>query len=223
MMKKIIAVMLCFASVFAFAACNKNTEDPTEPAGTPGDWITDENGELVMTEMPFLVLDENDEPVLDENGNPQTTIVKQIATYPAGPGETYPTKAPTVAPGNTIRSEKAAWPTHSFMAKLPKLRDNIDKTTYQKNDKGELATVYVNEISYEDFLAYLETCKKAGFAQSNSGTVIPEKSEAGKSYAYYTEANGLYITMTYYTDEYPYRSCDLFINVSNYNLLDAIK
>ncbi len=221
-MKKFIAVMLCFACVFAFAACNKEEAPPAETTGKPGEWITDENGDVVMTETPFLVLDENDEPVLDENGKPQTTIVQQIATYPAAPGETFPTKAPTVAPGNTIKSEKAAWPAHSFMEKFPKLKDTVDKATYQKNDNGELVTVYVNEISYDEFLSYIETCKKAGFTQKNEGTKLPEKAEAGKSYAYLTEANGLYITMTYYTNEYPYRSCDLFINVSSYNLLDTI-
>ena len=223
-MKKFIAVLLCFACVFAFAACTKKDPETTEPTGTPGEWVTDEFGSVVMTEIPFLDLDENGEPQLDENSQPLTTYVKQIATYPPAEGETLPPKttAPTVAPGNTIKSENAEWPTQSFLTKLPKLKDTADKVTYQKNDNGELATIYINEISYADYLKYIETCKKAGFEQKNKGTTIPEKAQAGKSYVYYTVANGLYITMTYYTDEYPYRNCDLFISIANYDLLETL-
>ena len=223
-MKKFIAVLLCFACVFAFAACTKKDPETQEPTGTPGEWVTDESGSVVMTEIPFLDLDENGEPQLDENSKPMTTYVKQIVTYPPAEGETLPPKttSPTVAPGNTLKSEKAAWPSQSFLTKLPKLKDTVDKTTYQKNDNGELATIYINDISYADYLAYIETCKKAGFEQNNKGTVLPEKAQAGKSYVYYTVANGLYITMTYYTDEYPYRNCDLFISVANYDLLKSI-
>lgn len=219
-MKKLIAVLLCFACVFAFAACTKKEE----PAGKPGDWVTDADGNAVMTEVALFDLDENGETQLDEKGKPLTTYVKQIATYPPAEGETLPPKttAPTVAPGNTLKSENRAWPSQSFMTKLPKLKDTVDKATYQKNTHGELATIYINDISYKDYLGYIETCKKAGFAQSNTGTEIPEKPQAGKSYVYYTIANGLYITMTYYTDEYPYRNCDLFISVASYDLLESL-
>lgn len=222
-MKKLIAVLLCFACVFAFAACTKKEND-TEPTGKPGEWVTDAEGSVVMTKIPFLDLDENGEPQLDENSKPMTTYIEQIATYPPAEGETLPPKetTPTVAPGNTLKSEKAEWPTQSFLTKLPKLRDTADKVTYQKNENGELATIYINEISYADYLKYIETCKKAGFEQENKGTTIPEKAQAGKSYVYYTVANGLYITMTYYTDEYPYRNCDLFISIANYDLLETI-
>lgn len=225
-MKKLIAVMLCFACVFAFAACTKKDPDnapETEPTGTPGEWVTDAEGKVVITQVPFLDLDENGEPQTDANGNALTTIVNQIETYPAAPGETIPPKStvPTVAPGNTLKSEGSAWPAHSYMSKLPKLRDKIDKTTYNKDKNGQLTTVYVNEISYADFLAYIETCKKAGFTQSNTGTVLPEKAAPGKSYIFASQSHGLYITFTYYTDEYPYRNCDLFISVADYDLLEA--
>lgn len=225
-MKKFIAVLLCFACVFAFAACTKEeTPDTTETTvkNRPGDWVTDANGEVVTTRVPFLQLDENGEPMLDENSKPLTTYVDKIATYPTAEGETFPPKTPTVAPGNTMKSEKSKWPTHEFMSKLPKLRDTIDKTTYQKNENGNHATVYVNEISYADYLKYIEACKKAGFEQKNTGTKIPDKEVPGKSYIYYTVANGLYITMTYYTDEYPYRNCDLFISVADYDLLETLE
>lgn len=221
-MKKLIAILLCFACVFAFAACTKKEPD-TEPTGVPGEWVTDADGNVVTTQIPFLDLDENGQPQTDANGNPLTTIVNQIATYPAAPGETFPPRStnPTVAPGNTINSENKVWPTESYMAKLPKLRDIVDKSTYVKDDNGQLMTIYINEISYADFLSYLETCKQAGFTQSNPGTVIPESAVAGKSYVYSSQANGLYITMTYYTDDYPYRNCDLFISVADYDLLKA--
>lgn len=221
-MKKLFAVLLCFACVFAFAACTKKEPD-TEPTGTPGEWVTDADGSVVMTQTPFLDLDENGQPQTDANGSPLTTIVNQIATYPPAPGETIPPKStsPTVAPGNTIKSENKAWPTESYMAKFPKLRDTVDKSTYSKGENGQLVTIYINEISYADFLNYLETCKQAGFTQSNPGTVIPESAAAGKSYVYASEANGLYITLTYYTDDYPYRNCDLFISITDYDLLEA--
>ena len=108
------------------------------------------------------------------------------------------------------------------MSKLPKLKENVDKTTHVTTDRGQIATVYVNELSYSDYLSYIETCKKAGFVQKNTGTKLPENPEAGKSYIYYTVENGLYITMTYYTDEYPYRNCDLYISVADYSLLDGV-
>lgn len=221
-MKKFIAVMLCFACVFAFAACTKNDpEEETQPTGAPGEWVTDADGNVVTTQFPVLVLDENGQPQTDADGKPLTTVVNDIATYPAAPGETIPTTVPTVAPGNTIRSEEKAWPTESYMAKFPKLRDTVDKSTYNKDDNGQLTTIYINEISYADFVAYLETCKAAGFTQSNPGTVIPESAAPGKSYVYASEANGLYITIKYCTDEYPYRNCDLFISIADYNLLEA--
>lgn len=224
-MKKMIAVLLCFAAIFAFAACTKDEPDTTtEPTGRPGDMVTNDKGDVVTVTDFALVLDENGEPQLDEKGNVMTTVGYAVATYPPAEGETLPpqTTVPTVAAGNTIKSENAKWPAHEFMSKLPKLRDNVDKATLVTTDKGQLATVYVNELSYADYLAYIETCKKAGFVQKNTGTKLPEKPEAGKSYIYYTVENGLYITMTYYTDEYPYRNCDLYISVSDYNLLDGI-
>lgn len=224
-MKKYIAVLLCFAVIFAFAACTKNEpETTTEPTGKPGDFVTDDNGNVVTVTDVGLVLDEKGEPQLDSDGKVMTTVGYAIATYPPAEGETLPPKttAPTVAVGNTIKSENAKWPAHEFMSKLPKIKENVDKATLVTTDKGQIASIYVNELSYSDYLGYIETCKKAGFEQKNTGTKLPETPEAGKSYIYYTVANGLYITMTYYTDEYPYRNCDLYISVADYSLLDGV-
>lgn len=224
-MKKYISVLLCFAVIFAFAACTKNEpETTTEPTGRPGDFVTDDNGNVVTVTDVGLVLDEKGEPQLDSDGKVMTTVGYAIATYPPAEGETIPpqTTAPTVPVGNTIKSENAKWPADEFMSKLPKIKENVDKATLVTTDKGQIAAVYVNELSYSDYLAYIETCKKAGFEQKNTGTKIPETPEAGKSYIYYTVANGLYITMTYYTDEYPYRNCDLYISVADYSLLDGV-
>ena len=225
-MKKFVAVLLCFAVIFAFAACTKKPEEvetTTEPTGAPGEWVTNADGEVQTATAPYLVLDENGQPQYDENSNVMTTVAYEILTYPPAEGETIPVKttAPTVAHGNTVKSENAKWPEHEFMSKLPKAAATVDKATHQSNKDGsqQLATVYINEMSYSDFLSDLETCKKAGFTQKNTGTVIPEKAEAGKSYIYYTVANGLYITITYYMDDYPYRLCDLYISVANYDLL----
>ncbi len=226
-MKKIIAVLLCFATVFCFAACTKkpvtNEETTTaEPTGKPGEWVTNEKGEPQTKSTPYLVLDENGEPQTDENGKALTTCRMEIATYPPAPGETIPpqTQPPTVAPGNTVSNENLDWPAYDFMTKFPKAADKVAKTVYsnKENGKEQLAAIYINEMSYADFLAYIETCKKAGFTQYNKNTQFPETAQAGKSYTYMTVEQGLYVTFTYYTDEYPYRNCDLYISVANYDV-----
>ena len=262
-MKKIIAVLLCFAVIFAFAACTKKAVDGetttavelpanviTDANGNPetvtsvsvvydadgkpkttyvseyktypaGAWVTDSNGMWVTQTEQFLVLDDNGEPMVDENGVPITTYAYNNVTYPAAPGETLPPKT-TKPAGYTTPSENAKWPADAFMAKLPKLKDNVDKAIGSTNKNGNFKNIQINELSYADYLKYIETCKKAGFVQTNTGTVIPSKSEAGECYRYQSVANGLYVTLTYYTDEYPYRTCDLLITVSDYDMMEAI-
>ena len=125
-MKKFIAVLLCFAAIFAFAACTKNEPDTTtEPTGRPGDMVTNDNGDVVTVTDFALILDENGEPQLDSDGNVMTTVGYAVATYPPAEGETLPPKetSPTVAPGNTIKSENAKWPADEFMSKLPKIKE----------------------------------------------------------------------------------------------------
>lgn len=273
-MKNFIAVLLCFAVIFAFAACSKKTtgSETTAVASAPleeipsnvvldangnpvtevtfqyatnasGHYYTEANGSpatissieykthaagdivvgadgnpVTVTEFGFI-LDENNEPKLDENGVPLTTYVYNFATYPTVPGGTLPTTAPTNPVGNTNPSRNHKWISDEFMAKLPKLRDNVDEAISATTDKGHYANIRINELSYADFLKYIETCKKAGFTQSNTGTVIPGTAEAGKLYRYSSNANGLYVTLTYYTDEYPYRTCDLYITVADYDML----
>lgn len=224
-MKKFIAVLLCFAVVFAFAACTKdpaNNEETTEPTGKPGEWVTDAEGEVQTVTTPYLVLDDKGEPQTDENGKALTTTVFEIETYPAPEGETLPpqTTAPTVPVGNTVSSDNLAWPTQEFMTKLPKAADKVDKATYQSNEDGseQLATIYINEMTYEAFKDYLKKCADAGFVQRNTGKPVPEKLEAGKSFVYLSIANDLTVTITYYTDEYPYRNCDVLITVANYDV-----
>ena len=86
-MKKYISVLLCFAVIFAFAACTKNEpETTTEPTGKPGDFVTDDNGNVVTVTDVGLVLDEKGEPQLDSNGNVMTTVGYAVATYPPAEG-----------------------------------------------------------------------------------------------------------------------------------------
>ncbi len=224
-MKKLIAVLLCFSVIFSFAACTKdpaNNDETTEPTGKPGEWVTNAEGEVQTVTTPYLVLDKNDEPQTGEDGKVMTTTVYEIMTYPPAEGETLPpqTTVPTVPAGNTIKSENKDWPTQEFMTKLPKAADKVAKATYNSNEDGseQLATVYINEMSYADYLAYLKKCEDAGFTRYVSGKQMPEKAEAGKSYVYLSVANGLYVTVAYYTDEYPYRNCDVLITVANYDV-----
>lgn len=229
-MKKFIAVLLCFAVIFAFAACTKNPsndESTTEPTGKPGEWVTDANGEVQTVTTPYLVLDDKGEPQTGEDGKPLTTTVFEIETYPPAEGETLPpqTTVPTVPAGNTVSSDNLAWPAQEFMAKLPKAADKVDKATYHTNDDGseQLATIYINEMTYEAYKAFLQKCTDAGFVQRNTGKPVPEKLEAGKNYVYLSVANGLYVTVSYYTDEYPYRNCDVLITVANYDVGNVIE
>lgn len=273
-MKKFIAILFCFAVIFAFAACTKkpNEGETTNPAvtlpanvvldenGNPvtklhmefatdakghpvtdkngaqlttyrteyktnpaGGIVTNANGDIVTVTDYALVLDENGNPMLGENGEALTTVGFAPVTYPPAPGETIPTPTtvPTTPVGNTKPGRNQKWIAEEFMSKLPKLRDNVDEAIYATTDKGQYANIRINELSYADFLKYIETCKKAGFTQSNTAAVIPEKPEAGKCYRYSSNANGLYITLTYYTDEYPYRTCDLYITVTDYDMLSS--
>ncbi len=266
-MKKFIAVLVCFAVIFAFAACTKDVNEGTtavsdttvslpdnvklDANGNPvteytDTWVTDADGVSIPTRVMVyathaagdmvvgadgnvvtvpdfgFILDENGQPQTGANGEPLTTYVYVPATYPTVAGETMaiPTAAPTKPVGNTNPSKNQKWLTQEFMAKLPKLRDNVDEAIYVTTSNGQYVNIRINELSYADFLKYIETCKEAGFTQRNTGAQIPQTPVAGKSYIYSSNANGLYVTITYYTDEYPYRTCDLYITVSDYNMLE---
>lgn len=182
---------------------------------------TNSNGDYVTVTEYGLAIDKEGNTILGEDGKALTTVEYSIVTYPPAPGETIPPKT-TRPVGYTNPSEKEKWPAAKFMAKLPKLRDTVDKIISSSNENGNFTNIHINELSYADFLKYIETCKKAGFVQSNTGAKIPETPEAGKSYSYYSAANGLYVTIVYYTDEYPYRTCDLFITVSDYDMLATL-
>ncbi len=227
-MKKAIALLLCFAFIFAFAACknNENNDGTTEasttqePTGKPGEFVTDDKGEIQTKKESYILTDENDKPitqiVTDKNGESHaqvvTTVVFDVETYPGG--ETIP----TVAPGNTLTPDIQAWPAHKFMSKLPKFADKVDDVDYSKTEKGEIAIIYFNDVEYKDYLNYIEKCQKAGF-ENTYGTKIPEKPHNGESYIYYSVANGLYVGITYNTDAVPYRNCDVRISISDFNVL----
>ena len=224
-MKKIIAVVLTFAMIFVFAACknnideNQTTEPVAEETGRPGDWVTNAAGELQTTQNYYVILDDNSKPmteiVTDEKGSENvqvvTTVVFDIETYPGA------TQAPTVAPGYTMADKGMSWPGYKFMEKLPVLKDKISDSSYSKNEQGEVAVIYLNDMSYADYLKYIDKCKAAGFEQT-LGDNLPEKEEDGKSYIYYSIANGLYLGVTYNTHSAPYRNCDVKITVTNYDV-----
>lgn len=224
-MKKLIAIVLAFAMIFAFAACknnideNQTTEPVTEATGTPGGWVTNAAGELQTTQNYYVILDDNSKPmteiVTDEKGSENvqvvTTVVFDIETYPGA------TQAPTVAPGYTMADKEMSWPAYDFINKVPVLNDKISDSSYSKNDNGEVAVIYLNDMSYADYLKYIDKCKAAGFEQTY-GDNLPEKEEDGRSYIYYSIANGLYLGVTYNTHSAPYRNCDVKITVANYDV-----
>lgn len=226
-MKKLIAVVLTLAAVLTFASCQKKVqpesgESTTEvTTATPGAWKTDVNGEIMTTGIVYLLPDENSQPmteiVTDENGSQYsqlvTTVIYDIWTNPGA------TKPETVPAGNTMADLQKTWPTEEFMAKVPVLTQTLSDADISKTESGNLAILYINELSYKEFLAYLEECKAAGFAQSAGHAQMPETEKSGETYMYYSEANGLYLNILYNTDTAPYRNCDVKIIVSDYDLL----
>ena len=221
-MKNIIAVLLVFSLVLVFTAC-KNENQPTEPVteetGVPGAWVTNAQGEYQTTGRHYVMFDENEKPltevVTDENGSEKrqvvTTVVYDIATYPGA------TEAPSAAPGYTMSDKNFNWPSYKFLAAVPVLSEKVSDISYTKNDKGEIAIVYINDLSYEGFLKYIDECNAAGFVPEY-GNNLPKEETDGEIYTYYSTANGLYLGITYNTNSAPYRNCDVKIIVSNYNV-----
>lgn len=223
-MKNVIAVLLAFAMIFVFAACknnideNKTTEPVTEATGVPGAWVTNAQGEYQTTGYPYVVPDEDGKPltevVTDENGSERarvvTTLVYDIATYPGA------TQVPTVAPGYTMADKGMNWPSYEFLAAVPVLSEKVSDISYSKLDEGEAVVIYINDMSYADYLRYIDKCKAAGFEQTY-GNTLPEKETDGESYIYYSTANGLRLGVMYNTDSTPYRNCDVKITVADYD------
>ncbi len=227
-MKKLIALLLCFSLVFAFAACKNRVDEPqtTQEAttkerqtGAPGDWVTNAKGEVQTVTNSYVVPDENSHPVTqivtDEDGSTRsemvTTIIYDIETYPGA------TQVPTVAPGYTNPSNNEKWPGYAFMSKVPVLSNKVDDVSYSKTDKGEIVALRFNEVSYGDYLKYIEKCRAAGFKQ-DYGTKFPDKEIDGEVYIFYSLSYGLYFGVTYNTDSISYRDCDVKITVSNYDV-----
>lgn len=224
-MKKLLALLLAFALVFCLAACKDAVEDNGESTteevttGRPGEWVTNANGEVQTITTPYLLTEANGEIKTEivtgadgkDVAQPVTTVIYDVETYPGA------TQAPTVAPGNTMASTGKKWPKDEFMKKLPVLSENVDDINSSANEEGNIAILYFNDVSYADYLKYIDKCKAAGFEQTY-GHDLPEKEENGESYIYYSIANGLYVGITYNTDSYPYRNCDVKISVSDYDV-----
>ena len=231
-MKKLICLLLTLSLVLAFAACQKKGgETETETTADnyrPGDWVTDDNGTVQTTRTPFQITEKNGEVatkvVTGKDGQTEyealTTYVDSIQTYPAREGETLPveTRAQTVPAGNTLPSQNKAWPDDEFMAALPRAADKVDYLTTTDNASGHVASISLNDYSYEQFLQYTKKLAAAGFAQSYGNRDYPEKVTDGDAYYYGAVAKGLYITVVFYTDKAPYRNCDLNITVADYDV-----
>ena len=231
-MKKLVCMLLTLTVVLTFAACQKKggkaENETTTDNYHPGEWVTNEDGVVQTTRVPILVTDKSGEAatktVTGKDGKTEyealTTYVESIQTYPAREGETLPTEAPpqTVPVGNTLPSQNKPWPDDKFMAALPKAADKIDFLTTTYDDRGNCASISLNDYSYEQFLAYTKTLDKAGFTQSYGNPEFPGQPKDGDSYYFGTVANGLYVTVVFYTDKAPYRNCDLNITVADYDV-----
>lgn len=231
-MKKLIAALLALSIVFALTACkNKpvngdDTTESSEPTGRPGSYVTDASGNVQTTADFYLELDESGQPktqiVKDKDGSTKVAPVTRVgyapATYPPPEGETLPVTTQYVAkPDSTIKSTHAAWPAFEYLAKVPKAVDTVDRVDHSDNEQGEVTAIWINEMSYADFLKYIEKCKTAGFTE-NSAPTPPTQEKDGEYYAYVSQANGLWLTVFYSTSSYESRFCDVIITVADYDV-----
>ncbi|HBL40302.1 MAG TPA: hypothetical protein DDY98_01510 [Ruminococcaceae bacterium] len=235
-MKKTICVLLTLTLAFAFAACQKKgekAEEATTDNYHPGEWVTDESGVIQTTLSPILVTGKDGEAVTKavsgKDGKTEyeavTTYVYAIQTNPAREGETLPTEvqAQTVPAGNTLPSQNKAWPTDAFMKALPKAAEKVDFLSTSAGKDGNCVSISLNNFTYEQFLAYTNKLASAGFSQSYGNMDLPTKAVDGNAYYYGTVANGLYVTVVFYTDKAPYRNCDLSITVADYDVGNIYK
>lgn len=232
-MKKLIAALLALSIVFALTACkNKpvNGETTTEPTGRPGSYVTDASGNVQTTADYYLELDESGQPkteiIKDEDGStrvmPVTRVGYEPITYPPKKGETLPaTTRHTMPVNNTVKSNHEAWPTFKFMEKLPKAADTVDRVDHSDTETGEVAAIWINEMSYADFLKYIDKCKAAGFTD-NAAATPPAQEKEGEYYAFVSNANGLWITVLYSTSTYASRFCDVMITVADYDVANSM-
>ena len=231
-MKKLICLLLTLTLALAFVACQKKGGQTEEETTTdnyhPGEWITDESGVIQTTRVPVPVAGKDGKPVTtvitDKDGSTRyeevTEYIDTIQTVPAREGDTLPPEPPmqTVPAGNTLPSQNKPWPNYAFMKALPKAADKVDFVTTTFDDRGNCASININDYSYEQFLQYTKKLAAAGFEQSYGNPDFPAKAVDGDGYYYGTFANGLYITVAFYTDKAPNRNCDLNITVADYDV-----
>ncbi len=222
-----------------------NIEITGEPlTGKNGEQLTFSHEEIVTDDKGVVVTDVVTEVVTNDDGSAmtaadgkeittafydfRTTVWSEYLTIAPPPtdndGNTFPPteKAadetyPTTPEGNTLASQNEDWPEYEFISKVPKIADKVDAVFYSpdKGDGHETLTVRINDMSYEDYKAYIKKCTAAGFKESRDFTV-PDK-EPKESFLFYSTDNGVWMGVTYYADKAPYRYCDVQLTVSNYN------
>lgn len=239
-MKKAIALILAMSVIFAFTACTKKggsadgDESDTASAVKPGDWVTDKDGNVMTTVDNAILIDEEGSMITEVRSNeegktfyvPKTTLHVVPETHSAGEGETYPVTTPDTLPhGNTLASKHLAWPDYAVLGGVPQVKKEVDNIDYKKDSYGELVNIYVNELSYKDFLKYVDKLIDAGYVRSEEAAMqtLPEKAKDGQYYTFHSRVNGKILSMMYYTDGYPYHTYDLFLTVSDYDPLEALK
>lgn len=81
------------------------------------------------------------------------------------------------------------WPGHELAQIIPIPKSNMGRVDWEYDDE---ISIYIGETSFEDYEAYIEACKEAGFTNVTS---------EGETFFYARNAEGYRISLTYNEDE----------------------
>lgn len=147
-------------------------------------------------------------------------------------------------PGTTQQSGESttahpgyAWPDNSLFGDVPGPKDYVDRYKKSKNDQGYVYEFAVEDISYEEFRAYIFELEEAGFniydpsglGLAKTEDRLPKSLDEDVFNASWSgNRRGLYVAAFWFGDEY-YEKHDLAQDVNlrltfyTYNAFDAVK
>lgn len=133
MSKKIIAILTVATILFVcvFAACEKNEKEELYADADKYEFVTDENGDRVLSEDGRFVVyatDEKGEYVTDENGE-NVTGVRQFEP---------------ILDGGVLEE-------FGFKLKIPNGWDFKEKGNVLENRKGHTVTFFIDQLTYEEY------------------------------------------------------------------------
>lgn len=103
------------------------------------------------------------------------------------------------------------WPDNALFGDVPAIKEQVEYYKDNKNDKGYTYEFAANDISYDEFRAYIASLEEAGFGiykdslidTVETADVLPEKLAEGKNNAVWSgNRRGLYVAAFWYGDEY---------------------